>query len=730
MRGEKKRNFSQAFNHRVPVDPEKTWKILEDAIDEIYNQNVSILSYEVLHRNAYNMVLHNFGDKLYSGVVSSITSHLKEIADSMEIVEGPIFLEKLIYKWTEHNKAVQLIQDIMMYMERTYVKYTHKPSMHELGLNLWRENVIYSEKIQTRLRDKFLGLVHCERGGDVINRGLMRSLTKMLMDLCPSVYQENFEKPFLDESADFYRAESQQCIEHFNCGEYLKKAEKRLNEEIERVSNYLDVKTEAKIVSLVEKEMIESHIERLVHMENSGLVSMIMDDDKLEDLSRMYTLFGKLPNGHTIIRDVMTSHIRETGKDLVMDQERLKDPVNFVQDLLNKTDRVDKIISLAFNNDKAFQNAINSSFRYFINLNPRLPEFISLFVDEKIRNGLKTDKEVDIETVFDKVMILFRYLEEKDIFEKYYKQHLARRLLLGKMFSEDAERSFIVKLKMECGHQFTSKLEGMLTDIKTSQHTMQRFNAAMSGAQLTDCPSLSVQILTTGCWPTQSSPSCSLPLEILKVCDKFKNFYLGTHMGRKLTWQTHMGTAVLSATFGNVQKELIVSTYQMSILYLFNYVNRVSFKQIECATKIPSSDLKRCLQSLACVMGKNVLRKDPMSKDIGDDDSFYFNDKFTSKMYRVKIGTAVSEKESEQEMQETRLRLEGDRRHEIESAIVRVMKSRRVLDYNSIVTEVTNLLQSRFLPNPTVIKKRIESLIEREYLERDKTDMRFYRYLA
>uniref|UniRef100_A0A166B5D3 Cullin neddylation domain-containing protein n=1 Tax=Daucus carota subsp. sativus TaxID=79200 RepID=A0A166B5D3_DAUCS len=141
-------------------------------------------------------------------------------------------------------------------------------------------------------------------------------------------------------------------------------------------------------------------------------------------------------------------------------------------------------------------------------------------------------------------------------------------------------------------------------------------------------------------------------------------------------------------------------------------------------------NLKRCLQSLACAKGRNVLRKEPMSKDIGEDDIFFFNDKFTSKFYKVKIGTVVAQKESEPEKLETRQRVEEDRKPQIEAAIVRIMKARRVLDHNNIVTEVTKQLQSRFLPNPIIIKKRIESLIEREFLERDKEDRKLYRYLA
>lgn len=52
--GLKKKHFKiEAFKHRVVVDPkyaEKTWKILEHAIHEIYNRNASGLSFEELYR--------------------------------------------------------------------------------------------------------------------------------------------------------------------------------------------------------------------------------------------------------------------------------------------------------------------------------------------------------------------------------------------------------------------------------------------------------------------------------------------------------------------------------------------------------------------------------------------------------------------------------------------------------------------------------------------------------
>ncbi|KAG8066446.1 hypothetical protein GUJ93_ZPchr0004g40219 [Zizania palustris] len=731
MSSQKKRATKvEPLKHRTDVDPkffDKSWKKLDDAIREIYNHNASGLSFEELYRTAYNLVLHKHGMKLYDKLVEKLKGHLEEMCRSLEDAQGCLFLEELQIRWDDHNKALQMIRDILMYMDRTFITTLKKTPVFDLGLELWRDIVVRSPKIHGRLLDTLLELINRERMGDVINRGLMRNSTKMLMDLGPSVYRDDFEKPFLEVSESFYSVESQQFIECCDCGEYLEKVQKRLAEELERASQYMDAKTADKITGVVETEMLSIHMQRLILMENSGLVNMLIDD-KHEDLTRMYNLFKRVPDGHSTIRSVMTSHVKETGKALVTDPERLKDPVDFIQRLLNEKDKYDKTISVSFSNDKTFQNALNSSFEYFINLNNRSPEFISLYVDDKLRKGVKGANEEDVETVLDKVMMLFRYLQEKDVFEKYYKQHLAKRLLSGKTTSDEAERSMLVKLKTECGYQFTSKLEGMFTDLKTSQDTMQSFYANISGD--TDGPTISVQILTTGSWPTQPCAPCNLPPEITDISEKFRAYYLGTHNGRRLTWQTNMGNADIKATFAGRRHELNVSTYQMCVLMLFNSTDGMTYSDIEQATAIPRAELKRCLQSLACVKGKNVLRKEPMSKDISQGDTFYYNDKFTSKLVKVKIGTVVAQKETEPEKMETRQRVEEDRKPQIEAAIVRIMKSRRVLDHNSIITEVTKQLQSRFLANPVAIKKRIESLIEREFLERDKVDRKMYRYLA
>jgi hypothetical protein len=74
--------------------------------------------------------------------------------------------------------------------------------------------------------------------------------------------------------------------------------------------------------------------------------------------------------------------------------------------------------------------------------------------------------------------------------------------------------------------------------------------------------------------------------------------------------------------------------------------------------------------------------------------------------------------------------IELQRRHQMDAAIVRIMKTRKTLRHNLLVAEVIQQLSARFKPKPNDIKKRIEALIEQEYLERDNADRGVYNYLA
>eukprot|EP01130_Rhizamoeba_saxonica_P018986 TRINITY_DN9707_c0_g1_i1.p1 TRINITY_DN9707_c0_g1~~TRINITY_DN9707_c0_g1_i1.p1 ORF type:complete len:747 (-),score=159.93 TRINITY_DN9707_c0_g1_i1:273-2471(-) len=721
------------FYPRVTMDADyadTTWELLHKAIKEIHRKNASGLSFEELYRNAYNMVLHKHGDSLYNGLRKTVNDHLKDTSETVSLANDEDLLFAVHEAWEDHTQSMLMIRDILMYMDRIYVQHNNVPSVYDLGLQLFRENIARNEKIKDRVLYSLLSSIDNERKGLVIDKGLIKSITQMLVDLgvnTRTVYEEDFEQYFLEESANFYRIESQGFIAENSAPEYMKKVEARIDEEMERVNSYLDQSTEAKIQEVVERELITSHLETLVHMENSGLIPMLRDD-KMDDIRRMYYLLKRTAEGHPLMREVISEYVKETGKSIVEHPDNEKRTNPFIQALIELKDKYDAILSQATNDDKHFILTVNQAFESFINAHPRSPEFISMFIDDKLKKGLRGSSEDEIEEVLKKVMILFRFIMDKDVFEKYYKQHLAKRLLLGRSVSDDAETMMIQKLKTECGKQFTAKLEGMFNDMKSSASTMDEYkeyilNIAENEGSHID---MNVNVLTTGYWPTQPAASCNLPNVIQMCCTLFEDFYLRKHTGRVLRWQTTMGTAELRAQF-NKRHELNVSTYQMCILLLFNEQDKLSFQQIQEQTGIAAPDLRRNLFSLSC--GKfRILLKEPKTRKLTPKDTFQFNPKFRSKLFRVKV-IAPSAPSSDQRSRISKKILE-DRKHLIEAAIVRVMKARNRLDHNQLLAEVIKQLSSRFQPHVNIIKKRVESLIDREYLERDKADRRMYVYLA
>jgi cullin 3 len=391
------------------------WTMLKSAIQEIQKKNNSGLSFEELYRNAYTMVLNKYGEKLYTGLKEVVTEHLvnKVRRDVLASLNNN-FLSALNQAWNDHQTAMVMIRDILMYMDRVYVQTYNVEPVYNLGLILFRDTVVRYPPIKDHLRQTLLDMVHKERRGELTDRMAIKNACQMLMALgidARNVYYEDFEEPFLQQSAEFYRLESQKFLAENSASVYIRKVDERIREESERANHYLDKSTEPRIVKVLEDELISAHMKTIVEMENSGVYHMLKHD-KHEDLAYMYKLFHRVPNGLQTIADCMSAYLREQGKNLVTIEQSAtestanastsaalqqqqqhgddnKTPILFIQSLLDLKERFDHFLSASFNGDKLFKQRINSDFEYFVNLNTRTPEYLSLFIDDKLKKGVK-----------------------------------------------------------------------------------------------------------------------------------------------------------------------------------------------------------------------------------------------------------------------------------------------------------------------------------------------------
>ena len=161
-------------------------------------------------------------------------------------------------------------------------------------------------------------------------------------------------------------------------------------------------------------------------------------------------------------------------------------------------------------------------------------------------------------------------MADKDIFILSFKNYLARRLLSERSESIQLERQIVTKLKVNCGRQFTDSIEGMMNDLEMARELRQKYTEQFSEKLPID---FDIKVLTSSYWPTYKSFELSVPQEINDCMQSFETYYkaVQTNHHKELKWNFSMGTCVLTCKIPGATKtyELIVSAYQMCILYLF-----------------------------------------------------------------------------------------------------------------------------------------------------------------
>ena len=143
--------------------------------------------------------------------------------------------------------------------------------------------------------------------------------------------------------------------------------------------------------------------------------------------------------------DCLTNFFQTHGRILVIDPEKDE---KMVDELLNFKEKLDRFVQECFHNNERYSNILKDSFEHFINQRVNKPgELIAKAVDARLRTGNKEASEEELEKILDKLLFLFRFIHGKDVFEAFYKKDLAKRLLVGKSASVDAEKSMLLKLK-------------------------------------------------------------------------------------------------------------------------------------------------------------------------------------------------------------------------------------------------------------------------------------------
>ena len=423
------RALPRAVKPKLPENYlDETWRQLEAAVGAVHRAEPMPVGFETLYKAVEGLCVHGLGAELYGRLQAACESHVDRLLGGL-VGRSPdcvAFLQDLDTAWQEHCRQMHVIRSIFLVLDRKWVIPNSRVVIWEMGLQQFRKFLCQYGEVQQKGVEGLLRLLEKDRLGEQVERMRLKSLLRMLCDL--RIYVDVFEAQFLEATEQFYRAEGNERLAELSTAEYLKHAEGRLQSEAERVTNYLDAgSTRKPLIAIVEERLLRDHIVSVLEKGFDSLVS----SHCVADLRRLYTLLGRV-GGLERLRAAFSSYIKRAGMEIVNapDDGAL---AMMVEELLSFKAKMDEVLAVAFEGSESFTHTLKESCENFINVRQNKPaELIAKYIDAMLRMGNKGTTEEEVEAKLDRLLVLFRYVNGKDVFEAFYKKDLARRLLHGK----------------------------------------------------------------------------------------------------------------------------------------------------------------------------------------------------------------------------------------------------------------------------------------------------------
>ncbi|NP_001311304.1 cullin-2 isoform d [Homo sapiens] len=583
----------------------------------------------------------------------------------------------------------------------------------------------------------YMDCLYSDRGGEDPNQKVIHGVINSFVHVEQykkkfplKFYQEIFESPFLTETGEYYKQEASNLLQESNCSQYMEKVLGRLKDEEIRCRKYLHPSSYTKVIHECQQRMVADHLQFL-HAECHNIIRQ----EKKNDMANMYVLLRAVSTGLPHMIQELQNHIHDEGLRATSNLTQENMPTLFVESVLEVHGKFVQLINTVLNGDQHFMSALDKALTSVVNYREpksvcKAPELLAKYCDNLLKKSAKGMTENEVEDRLTSFITVFKYIDDKDVFQKFYARMLAKRLIHGLSMSMDSEEAMINKLKQACGYEFTSKLHRMYTDMSVSADLNNKFNNFIKNQDTVIDLGISFQIyvLQAGAWPLTQAPSSTfaIPQELEKSVQMFELFYSQHFSGRKLTWLHYLCTGEVKMNYLGKPYVAMVTTYQMAVLLAFNNSETVSYKELQDSTQMNEKELTKTIKSLLDV---KMINHDSEKEDIDAESSFSLNMNFSSKRTKFKITTSM-QKDTPQEMEQTRSAVDEDRKMYLQAAIVRIMKARKVLRHNALIQEVISQSRARFNPSISMIKKCIEVLIDKQYIERSQASADEYSYVA
>lgn len=644
----------------------------------------------------------------------------------------PAWMTKLNDRWSWWLRRIRVLRSALVYLDVAYLATNEdKLTIQDAAFHRFEDTVVASTTVTLKLEAALKRWSEQRRAGE--NTEDYDDQLRLVVDCMSTLgcYDDQVHQPYLRFTSDHYTKKSQMAPET-NAKDYLLMCIQDISDEERRGADILreETRRDASVTALSGLAM-----EHMDYLAKDGLAEIITSRNKTL-FHQLYNLIGRLTSVSTTWKtspsDALLAHYRndvfERVKGTILDTANES---SMVENLLELKEFLDECLSADYiddaqQNDRKFTHATSEAFeRGFSTRKIKPAELIAKHVDSLMRRGQKAASDQEFFAQLKRVLTLYRYSHDKDVFRAFYTRALAKRLLLGRSASDDFEKQVLAELSKSYDAAF-SDMTQMFNDLAISKDLMETYRNTKDQEPARPDPSLTVMVLQHSVWPVIRKVSkldapveLRLPSQMEHALNDFIAFYKTQHSNRKLTWAHYLGTATLVARFPSGKKELSVSLYQAAVLLLFSERDDWSTEEIHGRLGLALPDLTPTLQSLALGRKLVLRRTQPrQGKDVRMDDRFSFNEDFTDTKVKLHINT-IQQNDTMEETQQAVKVIDQYREASLDAAIVRIMKAAKTMKHQQLVNETIDAVSKHFRPEVKAIKERIDSLIEREFLQRN-----------
>jgi cullin 4 len=457
---------------------DEKWAQLENALDVLFASGIPTFPLDEMYRAVENCCKYGEAEELSKRLNKKMTKHLLATVREpllCQLSTGSVDLLKAsLIEWNKWNALQEKINWMFCFLDRSYLLSQDK-SLQEIATTLFYKATVGQEDIRKHILDGACEMIMSDRSGNGNEEAILKDAICMFHAI--GAYRRHFEPQFLSQAQSYVVEFSGHEVVNSSLAGYVKKATDLIGKEIVRCGRFgLDNSTTRELVTLLDNYLVSEQEKRLT---DKDAVADLLDDNLVVDLKRLYTFLERRQLG-TRLRPAFESWIELTGTTIIFD-ERAVD--SMVVKLLCLKNQLDRIWQEAFERNEDLGHGLRESFETFINKtkktsatygtdNSKPAEMIAKYVDLLLRGGAKVipaeisktavqtqsnpeedneepeiDEDTEVNNQLDQVLDLFRFVHGKAVFEAFYKKDLARRLLMGRSASADAERSMLTRLK-------------------------------------------------------------------------------------------------------------------------------------------------------------------------------------------------------------------------------------------------------------------------------------------